>query len=99
MGLPLVGNQAFANYVDSHASVAAVIHVNNKKDFVPIVPGMGLGYHHPMGEVHIQDSGAWVACPGQDNGNDECIVGAVPTILRGDERDHDGPYNGVMMGC
>ena len=56
-----VGNQDFANYVDAHLSLT---HINNKEDPIPIVPGMFLGYVHPSGEVHIQDSGSWDACPG-----------------------------------
>ncbi|KAI0642037.1 lipase [Trametes meyenii] len=96
-GLPRVGNQAFANYVD--AQPVTVTHVNNEEDFVPILPGRFLGYHHPSGELHIRDSGAWVACPGQDNTSDECIVGDVPNIFDGDESNHDGPYNGITMGC
>jgi hypothetical protein len=36
---------------------------------------------------------------GQDNPSKECIVGDVPTILEGNLSDHDGPYNGVTMGC
>jgi len=35
-GMPRVGNQDFANYVDAHMSVT---HINNKEDLVPIVPG------------------------------------------------------------
>lgn len=62
-GMPRVGNQAFANFVDSRLS-GLVTHVNNKKDPIPTVPGRGLGFHHPSGEVHIQDSGAWDECPG-----------------------------------
>ncbi|OJA21362.1 hypothetical protein AZE42_10025 [Rhizopogon vesiculosus] len=27
---------------------------------------MFLDFVHPAGEVHIQDSGEWAACPGQD---------------------------------
>ncbi|KAF8164407.1 lipase class 3 family protein [Pholiota molesta] len=95
-GLPRVGNQAFADYVDVHL---ALTHVNNKEDTIPIVPGRFLGYHHPSGEVHIMDSGSWVSCPGQDNPSTECIVGDVPNILVGNESDHDGPYDGVKMGC
>ena len=54
---------------------------------------------HPAGEVHIQASGGWDACPGEDNPSDLCIVGDVPNIFDGDEADHDGPYDGVEMGC
>ena len=61
-GLPRVGNQDFADYVD--AQPIEVTHINNEEDIVPILPGKFLGYHHPSGEVHIQDSGAWLACPG-----------------------------------
>ena len=73
-------------------------HINNMEDPVPIVPGEDLGFVHPSGEVHIQDSGAWVACPGQDNESDLCTTGDVPTIFDGNTDDHGGPYNGVFMG-
>ncbi|KAF7978371.1 hypothetical protein HWV62_743 [Athelia sp. TMB] len=95
-GLPRVGNPAFANYVDANLHLT---HINNKEDPVPILPGMFLGYVHPAGEVHIQDSGVWDACPGQDNPSTLCIVGDVPNIFEGNVSDHDGPYNGVTMGC
>ncbi|KAI6126017.1 Alpha/Beta hydrolase protein, partial [Pisolithus croceorrhizus] len=94
-GLPRVGNQAFAN-VDANLHLT---HINNKEDPIPICPGMFLGFVHPAGEVHIEDSGEWAACPGQDNPSTQCIVGDVPTILQGNESDHDGPYNGIEMGC
>ncbi|KAI0739453.1 lipase [Daedaleopsis nitida] len=96
-GTPRVGNQKFANFVDSLP--VSVTHINNKKDIVPILPGRFLGYHHPSGEIHIQDSGAWFACPGQDNTDDRCIVGDVPNIFEGDPDDHDGPYDGIEIGC
>lgn len=67
-GMPRVGNQAFANYVDQHITSLdggmGLTHINNKEDPIPIVPGRDLGFRHPSGEVHIQDSGAWDACPG-----------------------------------
>lgn len=62
-GMPRVGNQAFADFVDSQLS-GLVTHVNNEEDPVPTVPGMSLGYHHPSGEIHIQDSVTWNVCPG-----------------------------------
>ncbi|KAH9832668.1 lipase [Rhodofomes roseus] len=96
-GLPRVGNQAFADYVDAQST--SVTHINNEEDPVPILPGMFLGFVHPSGEVHIEDSGEWASCPGQDNPSTQCIVGDVPDIWDGDTSDHDGPYNGIEMGC
>jgi len=93
-GLPRVGNQAFANYVDAHQHL---IHVNNEEDPVPILPGEFLGFVHPAGEIHINDNGSWSQCPGQDNDSDDCIVGDVPTIFESDESDHDGPYNAIFI--
>lgn len=95
-GMPRVGNQAFADYVDAHVTLS---HVNNKKDPVPILPGRFLGFHHPSGEVHITDANGWVACAGQDNTSDLCTIGAVPNIFEGEDSDHSGPYDGVRMGC
>jgi len=97
-GLPRVGNQDFANLIDSTLP-SLVTHINNQEDPVPILPGEFLGFVHPSGEKHIMDSNAWVACPGQDNPSDECSTGDVPTIFEGVLGDHDGPYNGVEMGC
>ncbi|KZP08346.1 alpha/beta-hydrolase [Athelia psychrophila] len=95
-GLPRVGNQAFADYVDANVKLT---HINNMEDPIPICPGEFLGFVHPAGEVHIQDSGEWASCPGQDNSSDQCIVGDVPNITDGSLSNHDGPYNGVTMGC
>ncbi|KAH7881944.1 Alpha/Beta hydrolase protein [Phlebopus sp. FC_14] len=102
-GLPRVGNQAFADYVDANLHLT---HINNKEDPIPICPGMFMGFVHPAGEIHIEDSGEWAACPeinavtqGQDNPSTQCIVGDVPNIFESNESDHDGPYNGIEMGC
>jgi len=96
-GLPRVGNQAFANYVD--AMGISVTHINNKEDPIPTVPGEFLGFVHPSGEVHIEDSNEWASCPGQDNPSTQCSTGDVPNVLDGDLDEHDGPYNGITMGC
>jgi hypothetical protein len=56
-----VGNQDFANHVDANVHLT---HINNEEDLIPICPGMFLDFVHPSGEVHIQDSGEWAACPG-----------------------------------
>ncbi|KAI0038493.1 lipase, partial [Auriscalpium vulgare] len=95
-GLPRVGNKAFADYVDAHQHVT---HINNKDDPVPVLPYRFLGFVHPSGEVRIQHSDEWYACPGQDNTSDLCIVGAVPNIFESTVSDHKGPYDGVEMGC
>jgi hypothetical protein len=42
------------------------VRINNKEDPVPILPGRFLGYVHSSGEIHIEDSGAWDACPGTE---------------------------------
>ena len=61
-GMPRVGNQAFANWVDNHLDLT---HINNREDLIPILPGEFLGFHHASGEVHITDSGTWESCPGK----------------------------------
>jgi predicted lipase len=51
--MPRVGNAAFADYVDATHN-GNLMHINNKKVPVPIVPSCRiLGYTHPAGEVHI----------------------------------------------
>ncbi|KAI0297455.1 lipase [Multifurca ochricompacta] len=97
-GLPRVGNQDWANFVDAQLP-GQVTHIHNLKDPVGIVPGRFLGYHHPNGEIHIQSSGDWDRCPGQDNPSELCITGAVSSIFAGNETQHDGPYDGVTIKC
>ena len=63
-GTPRVGNPAFANYVDAQLPGSLLTRVNNKQDVVPTVPPQLLGFQHPSGEIHIQESNAWDACPG-----------------------------------
>ncbi|OJT15443.1 Lipase [Trametes pubescens] len=94
--LPRVGNQAFADFVDG--SGVQVEFINNKRDLVPILPGRFLGYRHPSGEIHIQDSSTWVSCRGQDNPSSQCSTGGVPTIFQSNLNHHNGPYQGIMMG-
>ncbi len=63
-GMPRVGNQDFADWVDSHLG-GQVTHINNRENPIPIVPGRFLGFHHASGEVHITDDGTWENCPGE----------------------------------
>ncbi|KAI9440866.1 Alpha/Beta hydrolase protein [Lactarius indigo] len=97
-GLPRVGNRDWANFVDAHLP-GNVTHVNNKYDPIPILPGRFIKYHHPSGEIHIDDTDAWDVCPGQDNPSKMCIVGAVPNLFHSNWRDHDGPYGGIGFPC
>ena len=36
---------------------------------------------------------------GQDNTSSKCTVGDVRNIFVGNGTDHDGPYDGIEMGC
>ncbi|KAJ6474664.1 lipase [Mycena vitilis] len=98
-GMPRVGNPAFADYVDAHVSLT---HINNQKDPVPILPSAVfplLQYRQVAGEVHIQASGEWMACPGQENPSQLCSAGDVPDIFVGSIANHDGPYDAVVVSC
>lgn len=97
-GMPRVGNDAFAGFVDGTLP-GAVTHINNMRDPVPVVPAISLGYHQVSGEMHIQGNGQWIACPGQDNGDPRCTVGTVTSINNAQFADHMGPYNNIMINC
>lgn len=62
----------------------------HRKDPVPIMPGRFLGYHHPIGELHIQATGSWLSCPGNDNPDKRCSVGDVKDVFSGNLNDHKG---------
>ncbi|KAH8091742.1 alpha/beta-hydrolase [Cristinia sonorae] len=98
-GMPRVGNQQFADMVDS--ILPGFTRVTNQNDIVPIVPPRALDYEQVSGEVHIaavdDSTGAAniVSCPGQEN--DNCSQGN--SLLRVSISDHLGPYfNGISFG-
>ncbi|THH30720.1 hypothetical protein EUX98_g3455 [Antrodiella citrinella] len=96
-GTPRVGNAAWASFFD--ATVPDFVRVNNEKDLIPIVPGRGLGYAHPHGEVHIVSPGDAVACSPDDDATDSaCTIATVPNIAVGNILNHLGPYEGIMIG-
>lgn len=72
-GLPRVGNQAFADMVDS--LFPTFTHVTNQADPIPIVPPHFLNFQQPSGEAHINSINPikntidFVSCPGQENQN------------------------------
>ena len=74
-------------------------HINNVIDPIPIVPGRGLGFAHPHGEVHILGNNDAVACPGEDDATDsQCTISSVPNIFFSNILDHLGPYQGTYIG-
>ena len=85
-GMPRVGNQEFADFVNSH--VSDLTRIDNKKDPIPTVPGRFLGFVHPGGEIHIQDSGEFVSCSGMFGLSfcDGLGVHGLTTFLRSGER-------------
>ncbi|KAJ3818995.1 alpha/beta-hydrolase [Lentinula raphanica] len=92
-GLPRVGDQAWADFVDSSLG-NTLSHITNQNDPVPTVPPEFLGFVHPSNEFHItgvdsngQATGI-VACPGQDNEN--CSTGN--NVFDASVANHLGPY-------
>jgi len=97
LGTPRVGNAAWAKYFDTQ--IARFTRINNKRDVVPTVPGRRFGFRHPSEEIHIQEDGGVVACPGDDDGADrQCSDLLVPNIAAGSIPDHLGPYHGIFIG-
>ncbi|PIL25568.1 hypothetical protein GSI_12376 [Ganoderma sinense ZZ0214-1] len=96
-GTPRVGNPAWATYFDS--KVSDFVRIDNKKDPIPIVPGRGLGFRHPHGEIHIMSATAAYSCPGDDDATDsQCTISQVPNVLVSNILDHLGPYGGIYVG-
>lgn len=94
-GQPRVGNDAFNKYVDGNVNLE---RITNKGDMVPTLPGRFVGFAHPKGEIHIQQDGSWITCPGSDNTDPRCTTGAVVNLVKGGSvMDHMGPYDGVTM--
>ncbi|KAI0642876.1 alpha/beta-hydrolase [Trametes meyenii] len=99
-GLPRVGNQAWADLVDSTLG-SSFTYVTNQDDPVPRVPPQFLEFQHPSNEIHITsvDASGKIAtalrCPGQENTN--CAGGN--DILDASVANHRGPYfQNISMG-
>lgn len=97
-GMPRLGNQEFASFVDAILP-QAVKHIGNKKDPVLVVPALSLGFAGISGEIHISENGKWNVCPGQDNGDPRCAVGTITSLNDASFSDHTGPYDNIMMQC
>ncbi|KAI0356282.1 alpha/beta-hydrolase [Trametes cingulata] len=99
-GLPRVGNQAWADLVDSMLG-SSFVHVTNQNDPVPRVPPQALEFQHPSNEIHITavDASGKIAtaarCPGQENS----LCSAGNNILDASVANHRGPYfYNISMG-
>ncbi|KAL0953908.1 hypothetical protein HGRIS_005074 [Hohenbuehelia grisea] len=96
-GMPRVGNKVFAAYVDRQK--LSVTRINYGGDLVPHLPLEEMEFRHPSGEIHIlKTSGAWIPCPGQENGAAQCTNKSIPDIFSGSVADHLGPFDGVTFG-
>jgi len=96
--MPRIGNPPFAGFVDAILP-QSVKHIGNKKDPMPVVPAVSLGYAQVSGEIHIQGDGKWISCPGEDNYDPRGIAGTVTSINNANFADHLGPYNNILMQC
>ncbi|KAK0188335.1 Alpha/Beta hydrolase protein [Armillaria mellea] len=97
-GSPRVGNQAFADFVDSSLLNEGFARITNKADPVPHSPPLVLDFVHAEGEVHLGDIGA-VLCEGQENKSDSCADGIGMLDIADGVGDHLGPYfDGISFG-
>ncbi|CAE7075164.1 unnamed protein product, partial [Rhizoctonia solani] len=96
LGAPRVGNDIFADFVN--AKVSDVVRITNKRDIVPVLPPLLLGFKHTTGEKHLNTNDVWNSCAGQDNLSPSCSAGEV--LIEGIKlSDHLGPYpGGVTIG-
>ncbi|KAH7327652.1 alpha beta-hydrolase [Rhizoctonia solani] len=96
LGAPRVGNNDFADFVN--AKVSDVARLTVKRDIVPVLPPLLLGFKHTTGEKHLNTDNVWNSCAGQDNLSTDCSVGEV--LTEGFKlSDHLGPYpGGVVIG-
>ncbi|KAJ4473345.1 alpha/beta-hydrolase [Lentinula edodes] len=99
-GLPRMGNEHWANFVDSTIG-SEFFRVSDRQDPVVDLPPRFSDYYHPSGEIHIQDvdktgqATKIVACPGQENKH--CAVGN--SIFKEHISHHLGPYfNDISFG-
>ncbi|KAJ7246149.1 Alpha/Beta hydrolase protein [Mycena haematopus] len=83
-GRPRVGNQAFADWVDSMFGDKNGFVVS-RDDPVPHVPLLDQGFVHASGEIWIKDNTTVLACDGQENPNSTASL-------------THGAYFGIDMG-
>lgn len=94
-GEPRVGDQAFADMVDSLGmDLTRVVHRN---DPVPRIPPTFVDFQHHSGQIWTNDeasgAGSFVNCNGQEDPTCSDSVGVFSLSLG----DHDGPYMGNVI--
>ncbi|KAF7373086.1 Alpha/beta-hydrolase [Mycena sanguinolenta] len=94
-GRPRVGNQAFADWVDSMFGDKNGFVVS-RDDPVPHVPLLDQGFVHASGEIWIKDNTTTLSCAGQENPNCSDSIGVLDAATG--VSDHTGPYFGIDMG-
>ena len=109
-----VGNQDFANYVDAPEYFCDSYQQQGGSNsyhaghVIRLPPSVWWDSHWGFWWMGLLSWWVWSrvktslyqpSCTGQDNPSTQCEVGDVPNIFESDESDHDGPYDGVEMGC
>ncbi|KAJ3741672.1 alpha/beta-hydrolase [Lentinula detonsa] len=99
-GLPRMGNEHWANYVDS--TIGSEFHrVTDRKDPVVDLPPHLLNFFHPSGEIHIEEvdengqATKVAACPGQENKH--CSAGN--SIFHDEWLNHRGRFMNFQSYC
>ncbi|WFD36903.1 hypothetical protein MCUN1_003794 [Malassezia cuniculi] len=94
-GLPRLGNQVFADYVDETLG-GRLYYAVNGDDIVARLPPRAFGYQHPSGQIWISpaNSDQWVYCPGQENTH--CSLSVIPNPIP--LLNHVGTYFHTIVG-
>jgi len=92
-----VGNQDFANYVDSKLA-GGFTRIPTMRIRSPSFLADSWASNALL-EKLIDDGQVWKWRPGQDNTDAQCGIGDASNIFDFDIGDHGGPYNGIDIDC
>jgi len=96
LGSPRVGNDVFANYFESH--VGYHYRMVNKRDLVPHLPPMSLGFHHVSTELWFPTNTTdFVVCNG--SGEDPNCSDQLKTYEADDHLNYTGLWSGSGQKC
>lgn len=100
-GLPRVGDEAFATWVDSLTEDGhlTIRRVTNGADAVPHLPGRHLNFVHPASasEIWLTDDGL-VRCTAASGSMESELCAASIALSSTGLGAHSGPYVGVSLG-